>query len=222
MKTFSLTIALGAAVLTLAGCPGNATDTTTNGTHTNTAVVVGNSNTMTMNSNIGNSMGNMANAVSNSMSNMANSMTGAAADTSPSGFMTAAATSGNNEIAAAKLALTKTKNAEVKQYAQQMIADHTKAANELKPLAAKEKVTLPTEPDAAHKTMADSMSKLSGDEFDKEYLKGQVDDHEKAVALFEAQSTGGTDTDAKAFATKTLPTLKMHLEMAQKLSAKMK
>lgn len=224
MKKFSLMTGLSLAVLSLTGCPGNATNTTTGAganANANTAVVL-NANTTVMNSagNAVNSAGNMMGSAANAASN---AMGGAAAtDTTPNGFMTGAAYSGNAEIAASKMALEKTKNAEVKQFAQQMIAEHTKANNELKTLAGKKNFTPPTDLDAEHKTMAADMSKLTGEEFDRAYMRGQVADHEKSVALFEAQSNGGTDADAKAFAAKTLPNLKMHLEMAQKLNAKMK
>lgn len=40
-------------------------------------------------------------------------------------------------------------------------------------------------------------------------------DHKTAVALFSEESVGGTDPGAKAFATKYLPKLKMHLQMFQ-------
>ncbi len=212
MKNFSLITGLSLATLALTGCPGNATNTANgNGARTNSMM---NSNTATMNSNMMNS--NMMN------SNMTNTAMNGAADVTPTGFMTGAAYGDNAEIAAAKMALEKTKNAEVKQFAQQMIAEHTKANNELKALATKKNFTPPTDLDAEHKTMADSMMKMTGEDFDRDYIKGQVADHQKVVALFEAQANGGTDADAKAFAAKTLPTLKMHLDMAQKLSGKMK
>lgn len=218
MKIYSLTIVLGLAAVGLTGCPGNATNTTngarSNSTNANTAVVV-NSNTTVMNS-----AGNMMNSAANTASNAVSGAMGDA--TTPNGFMTAAAYSGNAEIEAGRMALTKTKNAEVKQFAQQMIAEHTKANNELKTLAGKKTFTPPTDLDAEHKTMAADMSELEGEAFDRAYMQGQVADHEKTVALFETQSTSGTDADAKAFAAKTLPNLKMHLEMARKLNGKMK
>jgi putative membrane protein len=142
--------------------------------------------------------------------------------TDPKGFMTEAAKGGMAEVELGKVAVSKAQNAEVKQFAQQMVAEHTKANNELKQLAEKKSVTLPTDLDAMHKSMKDKLSNLSGAEFDKEYIKGQVEDHEKTVALFEAQSTGGTDADAKAMAMKTLPNLKAHLDMARKIQAKLK
>jgi predicted outer membrane protein len=71
-----------------------------------------------------------------------------------------------------------------------------------------------------HKKMMDKMGKLSGVDFDREYIKHQVADHDKAVALFEKQSKNGKDPEVKAFAERTLPTLKEHQQMVRDLNAK--
>lgn len=142
--------------------------------------------------------------------------------TDVNGFMTRAAEGGMAEIETGKLAVSKAQNPEVKQFAQQMIADHTRANNELKTLAGKKNITLPTDLDSMHQAMAQKLSGLSGAEFDKEYMRGQVEDHERTVALFQAQADNGADAEAKALAAKTLPNLKMHLEMARKISGNLK
>jgi putative membrane protein len=71
-----------------------------------------------------------------------------------------------------------------------------------------------------HREAMDKLAKLSGADFDREYMRNQVKDHEKAVALFERQANSGSDADLKAFATKTLPTLREHHQMARDLAAK--
>ncbi len=206
---------LALAVFALTGCPGNTTNTTnTVNTRTNTTV----SNANMTNSNTAVVVNSNTNMTDSNM-NMSNSTSGT---NSPSGFMMEAAKGGMAEVELSRTAMSKIQNAEVKQFAQQMVADHTRANNELKQLAAKKNVTLPTELDAAHKTMADRMSKLSGAEFDREYVNAMVEDHEKDVNLFRMQSESGTDADAKAFAAKTLPTLQMHLKMIQGIQSKMK
>ena len=136
-------------------------------------------------------------------------------------FMMMAAVSGMNEIGLSNQALSKSSNDDVKSFAQKMVDDHTKAGDELKTLAADKNVTLPMEADAKHKAAMEKMSSLSGDAFDKAYVKMMVNDHEKAVAMFQKEADNGKDADAKAFAVKTLPTLKSHLEMAQSLMSKM-
>ena len=133
-------------------------------------------------------------------------------------FMNKAAHAGAAEIAAGKMALSKTENSEVKQFAQRMIDDHTKASDELKELAKNKGVTLPTEPDDEQKEKAAELKELSGDEFDAEYMEAQINDHETVIDFFQDEADDGSDKDVVSFATKTLPTLKSHLEMAENIN----
>lgn len=137
-------------------------------------------------------------------------------------FWNDAAQSGMAEVMLGNLALQKSSNDEVKQMAQKIVDDHTAANNELKDLASKKSAALPTEVNAKQKATYDKLSALSGEEFDKEFIKVMVKDHEKAVALFQKQSDKGTDADVKAFAAKTLPTLQGHLDSAKSMNEKMK
>jgi putative membrane protein len=68
--------------------------------------------------------------------------------------------------------------------------------------------------------MIDKLSKLSGVEFDKEYMADMVKDHEDDVKAFETQANEGNTAEVKSFAGKTLPTLKSHLEMAREVAKK--
>jgi len=136
-------------------------------------------------------------------------------------FMNDAAPGGMAEVELGKLAASKAQNAEVKTFAQKMVDDHSKAGEELKALAAQKKVTLPTDVLPTHKEIMNKLSKLSGADFDKEYVKAMVTAHEKDVAAFENVSKTAADADVKAFAAKTLPTLKMHLEMIKGMADKM-
>lgn len=138
------------------------------------------------------------------------------------GFMTTAAEDGMFEVEAGKVASTKAQDAAVKQYGQEMTADHTRANNELKQLAQKKDIVLPTEISAMQKEKISKLQNLSGAEFDREYMKMMVESHQKAVDLFQKQADSGSDAEAKAFASKTLPTLKEHLNDAQNLNNKMK
>ncbi len=133
-------------------------------------------------------------------------------------FMHKAAHAGHAEIAAGKMALDKSQNADVKKFAQRMVDDHTKAGNELKELAKSKNEALPTEPSDEQKKKADELSKLSGDEFDAEYMDAQVSDHETVIDFFQDEIDDGADSDVVDFATKTLPTLKSHLEMAENIN----
>jgi putative membrane protein len=58
---------------------------------------------------------------------------------------------------------------------------------------------------------------MSGADFDRAYSKMMLSDHNKDVSEFEKESSKGADADLKAFASKTLPTLKEHQQMARTL-----
>jgi len=128
-----------------------------------------------------------------------------------------------SEISAGQMALQKSQNSDVKQFAQKMIDDHTKAEDELKQLADAKGVTLPTEPDMKHKTEAKTMKMMSGNTFDKEYIKhGGVADHEATQKLLQKVEKNAQDQDLKAYAAKTVQTVDEHLAMAKQLEQKVK
>lgn len=129
-------------------------------------------------------------------------------------FMVKADQGGHNEIGLSKLALEKGVTGAAKTYADKMIADHTKAGNELKPIAQKKGVKLTGDMDADHKTMRDRMSKMSGKAFEQAYMGQMAKDHEETVALLQSEIDNGQDSDAKAWAQKTLPVVKQHTDMA--------
>ncbi|MEW6125653.1 MAG: DUF4142 domain-containing protein [Acidobacteriota bacterium] len=135
-------------------------------------------------------------------------------------FAMKAAKDGMAEVELGQLATTKASNDDVKTFAQRMVDDHSKANDELKNLAATKGITLPTALDATGKKMVDDLSKLSGADFDRKYMEMMVKDHDKAVALFEKQATSGKDVELKAWADKTLPTLREHQKMARDTAAK--
>ncbi len=207
-KTFVLTILMVAASLILTACPG---DANTNTGNMNRAV---NSNNSMMN----NSMMNNS-AMNNSMSNVNVNASNTAVV--QDNFWANAAQGGMAEVELSKLAVQKSQNADIKKFANMMISDHGKANDELKTLAAKKNVKLPTEMSSSQKSTMDDLSKLSGAEFDKRYVEAMVDDHETTVDLFEDNSTN-SDVDIKAFASKTLPTLQSHLKMINDIQSKMK
>jgi len=133
-------------------------------------------------------------------------------------FVTEAAMGGMAEVDLGKLASEKASNAQVKEYGQRMVADHGKAGDELKALAASKQITLPASIDAKHKTTRDKFERLSGAEFDRAYVSDMLADHKKDVAAFVEESMSGKDSDVKAWAAKTLPTLREHLRMIEELN----
>jgi len=136
-------------------------------------------------------------------------------------FMMKAAESGVAEVQMGQMALTKATNDEVKAFAQRMVDDHTKANNELMELATKKGVTLPTQPSAKQHAEHERLNKLSGANFDREYMRSQVKAHNEAVALFEREARIGKDQETKAWAEQTLPTLREHQRLANELSSKL-
>jgi putative membrane protein len=147
---------------------------------------------------------------------------GIAVDAADAKFVTTAANDGMAEVAAGKMAGDKAVSARVKSFAAMMVTDHTKAGDELAAIAKTKNITLPIAPDADKQKMAADLGKKSGKAFDKAYVDGMVEGHKDAVKLFEDASQNCKDADLKAFATKTLPTLKMHLDSIQAIKASMK
>ncbi|HKY01689.1 MAG TPA: DUF4142 domain-containing protein [Burkholderiales bacterium] len=137
-------------------------------------------------------------------------------------FFKEAAIGGIAEVEAGKLAAQKGSSADVKQFGEMMVKDHSGANAKLKDLAAKKNVTLPAELDDKHKRAAENLAKKQGADFDKAYADQMVKDHKKTIDLFEGEAKRGKDADVKAFAEATLPTLREHLKAAQQLEEKTK
>jgi putative membrane protein len=132
-------------------------------------------------------------------------------------FIKEAALGGMAEVELGKLAVQKASNDNVKQFAQKMIDDHSKANDKLKEVASRDKITVPESLDSKHQARIDKLAKLSGDQFDKAYVKDQLKDHENDVDKFSAEAQGGSDPAIKDFAASTLPTLKQHLDLVKSL-----
>jgi putative membrane protein len=142
-------------------------------------------------------------------------------DKSDKKFIDEAAQGGMAEVKLGQLAAEKASSEDVKKFGQMMVDDHTKANEELKSLAQKKMVDLPTDIGKHQKTY-DKLSKLSGSDFDKAYMDAMVKDHKEDVSEFEKQAARGQDSELKAWAAKTLPTLQMHLSHAEDLHKAMK
>jgi len=110
----------------------------------------------------------------------------------------------------------------VKKFAQHMVSDHDKANKELIDLSNKKKLRVAPRMDAEHDALSAKLLKLTGADFDREYMAGQVKDHKDTVALFESEAKSGKDEDVKKWAEKTLPIIRDHLKMAQDVQGKLK
>jgi putative membrane protein len=90
--------------------------------------------------------------------------------------------------------------------AKQTIDDHSKAGDQLKSIAAKDNIDIPSELDAKHKAMVAKYSSMSGAAFDRGYM---------AAADFQKEAGSGANYDLKNWAGSTLPTLHEHLRIAR-------
>jgi len=131
-------------------------------------------------------------------------------------FVREAAIGGLAEVELGRLASEKASSPDVKQFAERMVADHGKANTELKSLAEKKGLMVPTEVDARHKQTMEKLSKLSGPAFDRAYMDEMRKAHKKDVNEFKQQSMKGSDPEIKAWAATALPTLQEHMQMAER------
>ncbi|GJJ04665.1 hypothetical protein RugamoR64_52030 [Duganella rhizosphaerae] len=123
------------------------------------------------------------------------------------------------EVAAGKIALEKASKPEVKNFAQQMVDDHTKGLQAVQDVARSKNVTLPTEPDAKHRKMAERLNSLSGEAFDRAYLSNAgVHDHNEAHKFVVNAQKKASDADVKALAAKLQPTVDQHLQTVQAMT----
>jgi putative membrane protein len=156
----------------------------------------------------------------------ATSSSAASSSSSPSSnpdqeFVTKAAQGNSAEVELGKIVAAKSKDPNVKQFAQMMVKDHTTALNELQELAQTKNLNFNDDlPDDA-KSLQQKLSSDTGKQLDKDYMDGMVEDHQKDVQEFTDKSQNAKDPNVKQWASKTLPTLQKHLEKAQQIDAKL-
>ena len=137
-------------------------------------------------------------------------------------FAKQAVIGGLAELALAKMALAKSGDTKIKDFADMMAVDHTRSNGELTNLVKSKTMQLPGALDEPHRQTADSLSKLSGSAFDKAYVRIMVDEHKKALTLMQNEAQNGKDADLKAFAGKTAQIVQTHLDSLTKIQAGMK
>jgi putative membrane protein len=143
----------------------------------------------------------------------------AVAGSPDSSFYKNAAEGGMSEVELGQLAQQKAANPSVKDFGAMMVKDHSAANDKLKALAASKQVSLPDSPSMMQKASKTKLNMMSGESFDKSYVKGMIDDHKQDIKEFQKEASEGKDPDARAFASATLPTLQMHLEKIQAIAA---
>lgn len=131
-----------------------------------------------------------------------------------------AAQGGSAEVETGRLAVERAGSDEVKRFGKRMVDDHGKVNQELAELLTKKGIAVPKDPDPDHRALIADLAKRSGADFDRNYLREQVLDHEAAVTLFIRLAKEGSDEDLQKFASKMLSTLRQHLDMAKELALK--
>jgi putative membrane protein len=135
-----------------------------------------------------------------------------AASNPDASFYKGAAEGGIAEVAAGHLAQNKGNTQQIKDFGAMMVKDHSAANEKLQALAASKNMTLPTHSSVGQMATKAKLDVLSGDAFDKSYVKAQISAHRQTIDLFHKEISSGQDADAKAFAATTLPTMRSHLK----------
>ncbi len=202
MKKLSF-LSLIAAAIIFSACNGNS-DTSSNTDSTTSTM----SSTDTTNSMRSDTTNNNANAVSS-------------VDDDTKDFAKEAAEGGMMEVKLGNIAEKNAGSQSVKDFGKMMADDHSKINDNLKDLAAKKNVTLPTTVTDDQQKDIDKLSKKTGNDFDKDYVSMMIDDHKKDIADFKKSGDKTTDPDFKDFVIKTLPILQKHLDAIQAIKKKM-
>lgn len=133
-------------------------------------------------------------------------------------FVTSAAAAGVYEVTIARTALQKATDVQVRAFADMLVQHHTAANDQLKVLAAKKGLTVPAEVPAGKRPTLERLSMAQGPQFDRQFVETVgIADHKDDISMFERAAKEARDPEIKAFAERTLPTLKAHLAAAQKL-----
>lgn len=201
MKKISL-VSIIAGALILSACNGNSNKTTT-------------SDSTTMNK-TDTSMSHMSTTDTMNHSNAV-----ATVGNDEQDFAKEAAAGGMMEVQLGNIAQKNSSTKAVQDFGKMMVDDHSKINDNLKDLASKKNVALPSTVTDKQQKDIDKLSKETGTEFDKDYVNMMIEDHKNDIAAFKKAGTKMTDPDFKNFVVKTLPTLQKHLDAIQSIKKKM-
>lgn len=137
-------------------------------------------------------------------------------------FVRDASMAGTAEVELGKLAAERGMSAQVKEFGQLMVTDHTRAGDELKQAVAPYNLEAPVQMDEKHSDLANRLRGMSGNAFDREYMNAMVEGHENVKDMLEgraneAPNNGPAENAVNAWAAKTLPTVSRHLDMAKQI-----
>jgi putative membrane protein len=141
------------------------------------------------------------------------------ADDPDAAFYKKATEGGLFEVDTGNQAAKASNNQQVKDFGSMLVTDHTAANDKLKGIAASKNISLPTTASVGQMAQKAKLDVLTGDTYDKSFIKTQIKAHEQTIALFKKEAATGQDADAKAFAAATLPTLRKHLKEARSIAS---
>ena len=130
-------------------------------------------------------------------------------------FVHTAADANTFEIQSSQIALQKTTNEQVKDFAHLMIKDHTRIGDEFKSIAEKQNLQLPKGLDSKSQSSLKRLQSESGTRFSRTYARMMLKGHQQAVKLFQSYAQNGDDQQLNEWAQRTLPTLQEHLRRAE-------
>jgi len=133
-------------------------------------------------------------------------------------FLVKAATANNAEIEVGKLAERRASSNEVKDYANMLVKDHKTANDKLGGLIKTRKVGVVAGFEKETRDEINRLSNLNGKDFDRAFLDHMIQDHKKAISIFENQAKNGKEEDIRAYAKEMLPDLQKHLKKAEELA----
>lgn len=136
-------------------------------------------------------------------------------------FVEDAAMGSMAEVQFGQIATQRAQHQAVRDFGNTMVSDHTPANQRLMTIAATLGIMPPDKLDFMHRHTAKKLGKAEGREFDEDYIKGQVKDHEKMIELMEDQIKEGQNADLKQLATDLLPKLREHLQMAKSIETQL-
>ena len=158
----------------------------------------------------------VVNAAQDHAAGVVGTAAGPAGATTDDGFVTNAAIGGMYEVEAGRIAAERSANPAIKRIGQMMVTDHTKAGDELKPIAAAANLTVPTALDQRHQGLIDNLRGATDQDFDRVYLQQQEAAHNETAALLETYGRVGGNDALKGWAAKTLPVVRSHQEMVDR------
>ena len=133
-------------------------------------------------------------------------------------FVHKALEGGMAEVELGQLALTKTSDPDIKNFAQKMVDDHTKLGDDMKGVAQQVGVKVPTKLSKKDEAIKAKLSALDGTAFDQAYIKDMVKDHEQDEKEFKDESQMAAIPAVKQAATKGEHVIHEHLEMITQIA----